>query len=312
MTAPTTPHDEFFKAIFTNLRHARDLLQGLLPATVSSQMDLAALELDQTSYVSEALRESCTDLVFTCPLQGAPAIVAILLEHKSWEPANPHLQLLRYMLSIWEQNMADGIPLRVVIPILIHQGDRRWDVRPFVESFPELPESFHRFVPSFDLVYEDLFTATISELNTIFRDALVQTALATMKYTSAKDDAGLLQLAEGLSPELGNLPPDEALRTLRQLLEYIFKANDTHLRDALFQLLHPNMKGSTMTIAESWIQEGIEKGIERGIEQGIEQGIERGIRVSKLEDARKMLEHGIAWSIITDVTGIKSEDLEAN
>lgn len=30
----------------------------------------------------------------------------------------------------------------------------------------------------------------------------------------------------------------------------------------------------------------------------------------QLEDARMMLEHGIAWSIIADVTGIRSEDLE--
>ncbi|MEN9353103.1 MAG: hypothetical protein RL318_428 [Fibrobacterota bacterium] len=59
-------------------------------------------------------------------------------------------------------------------------------------------------------------------------------------------------------------------------------------------------------IMEWFKQEGIEEGIEKGIERGIEQGI----RTSKLEDARKMLEHGIAWSIITDVTGIKPEDLE--
>lgn len=296
MTAQaSTPHDEFFKAIFTNVRHARDLLQGLLPADISCQMDLAALELDQTSYISESLKESCTDLVFTCPLQGAPAMVAILLEHKSWEPAYPHLQLLRYMLSIWEQNLADGHPLRVVIPILIHQGERRWDIRPFAESFVGLPDSFRRFVPSFELVYEDLFTTSAAELGSIFQNAVVQIALTTMKYTSAKDDAGMLRLAKGLSPELGGLPPDESVRTLHQLLEYIFKSNETHLRDALIQLLHPKMKGSTVTIAESWIQEGIEQ----------------GIRAKALEDARKLEEHGVSWEIITSATGVKPEDLAA-
>ncbi|MEN9355602.1 MAG: hypothetical protein RL318_2927 [Fibrobacterota bacterium] len=303
-TRPKSAHDEFFKAIFTNVRHARDLLKGLLPTDISCQMDLSALELDQTSYVSESLKESCTDLVFRCPMQGAPAMVAILLEHKSWEPASPHLQLLRYMLSIWEQNLADGDPLRVVIPILIHQGERRWDVRPFVESFAGLPDSFRRFVPSFDLVYEDLFTTSAADLGTIFQDVVVQTALATMKYTSAKDDAGMLELAKGLSPELGGLPPDESVRTLHQLLEYIFKSNDTRLRDALIQLLHPNMKGSTVTIAESWIQEGIER--------GMEQGIEKGIRAKALEDAQKMLDRNCEWDFITEITGLKPEDLDAN
>jgi hypothetical protein len=36
----------------------------------------------------------------------------------------------------------------------------------------------------------------------------------------------------------------------------------------------------------------------------------KGKLEGKLEDARKMLEHGIAWDIITDVTGVKSADLK--
>ncbi len=51
------------------------------------------------------------------------------------------------------------------------------------------------------------------------------------------------------------------------------------------------------------------EGLDRGIQQGIEQGIEKGALQARREDARKMLEHGIAWSIVTDVTGLTSEDL---
>jgi predicted transposase/invertase (TIGR01784 family) len=64
-------------------------------------------------------------------------------------------------------------------------------------------------------------------------------------------------------------------------------------------------------IMEWFKQEGLEEGYERGIEQGIERGIERGARASKLEDARKLEEHGVSWTIITSATGIKPEDLEA-
>jgi len=67
-------------------------------------------------------------------------------------------------------------------------------------------------------------------------------------------------------------------------------------------------------IMEWFRQEGIEagyqEGMEKGIERGIERGMEKGIRTSKLEDARKMREHGIAWSIVTDVTGMTPEDLQ--
>ena len=50
--------------------------------------------------------------------------------------------------------------------------------------------------------------------------------------------------------------------------------------------------------------------IELWRQEGIEIGIERGTRRKGLDAARKMREHGIAWDIVTDVTGIRPEDLE--
>lgn len=36
----------------------------------------------------------------------------------------------------------------------------------------------------------------------------------------------------------------------------------------------------------------------------------QGKSESKLESARKLLEHGVSWDIITDSTGVKSADLK--
>jgi hypothetical protein len=38
-------------------------------------------------------------------------------------------------------------------------------------------------------------------------------------------------------------------------------------------------------------------------------GLEEGICASKREDARKMLARGYEWNAITDITGIRPEDL---
>ena len=63
-----------------------------------------------------------------------------------------------------------------------------------------------------------------------------------------------------------------------------------------------------MPIIMEWLrQEGIEIGLERGVRQGLDQGI----RQKAFEDARRMLGHDISWAIITDVTGIRPEDLQA-
>lgn len=46
-------------------------------------------------------------------------------------------------------------------------------------------------------------------------------------------------------------------------------------------------------------------------EEGLEKGLEQGIRASKLEDARRMLARGCDWDFITDITGLRLEDLDA-
>ena len=70
--------------------------------------------------------------------------------------------------------------------------------------------------------------------------------------------------------------------------------------------LNQRLREHEMPEIMDWLRE---EGIEIGIAKGRTQGLEEGIRTSKLEDARKMREHGIAWDIVTDVTGIKPEDL---
>lgn len=47
----------------------------------------------------------------------------------------------------------------------------------------------------------------------------------------------------------------------------------------------------------------------KGRQEGREEGRQEGALNASREDARKMLEHGIPWSVITDVTGLTPEDL---
>ena len=43
----------------------------------------------------------------------------------------------------------------------------------------------------------------------------------------------------------------------------------------------------------------------------IEHFTNQRMHAKALEDARRMREHGIAWEVVTDITGVKPEDLEA-
>lgn len=44
-----SPHDEFFKEIFGDLEHARDLLRGIFPPDLLEILDLDHLQREPTS-----------------------------------------------------------------------------------------------------------------------------------------------------------------------------------------------------------------------------------------------------------------------
>ena len=117
-----------------------------------------------------------------------------------------------------------------------------------------------------------------------------------------------LAVARSLTPDLGTgLDDDQAVRTLRILLEYILDAGVAEVRNHLFQSLHPNLKGQAMTLGDLLRQEGRVEGEIIGKAEGLNEGR----RSQAIADALKMREHGISWEIITDVTGLRPEDLEA-
>jgi len=70
--------------------------------------------------------------------------------------------------------------------------------------------------------------------------------------------------------------------------------------------LNQRLRERDMPEIMDWLRE---EGIEIGLSKGRMEGMEKGVRSTKLEDARRMRNHGIPWEIITDVTGLKPEDL---
>ena len=55
----------------------------------------------------------------------------------------------------------------------------------------------------------------------------------------------------------------------------------------------------------------METAIDEAREEVLEQGIERGRHEGRLELIRKMLSRGLPLKVVSDVTGLSSEELEA-
>ena len=59
------------------------------------------------------------------------------------------------------------------------------------------------------------------------------------------------------------------------------------------------------------METAIDEAREEGLEQGLEQGLERGRYEGQLELIRKMLSKGLPLKVVSDVTGLSLEELEA-
>jgi predicted transposase/invertase (TIGR01784 family) len=99
-------HDNFFRKVFSETANVETFLEAELPRDLYQQLDLAELALDPTSYISEAYKESLSDVVVKCRTKAddTPVDIYILFEHKSHPDKRVLRQLLRYMYLMWEKD----------------------------------------------------------------------------------------------------------------------------------------------------------------------------------------------------------------
>ena len=145
-------HDALFKRTLREERNARDFLHLALPTQLKELLDLEHLTVRSGSHVSEEMELSLSDVVISTRLKE-PQLdtdIYILFEHKSYHAKGVMLQLLGYMLRMWEQDFEQQRPFRLVIPLVYYHGPTKWTVpQQFLENFTAVPDGLTPYVPDF-------------------------------------------------------------------------------------------------------------------------------------------------------------------
>ena len=177
---PSKPHDEFFKATFSRIEIVVDYLQKMLPTELVDLLLIKELKRVNGSYISPALKEYFSDLIYECPVKhpNVEVSLALLFEHKSHPEQYPHLQLLRYMLDAWEEQLRQGKTLTLIIPIVIYHGEANWTKRNLSSYFGDgLPEHLLAFLPQFDYQFTHVTAMSDAEILALGKSLLVNTFL---------------------------------------------------------------------------------------------------------------------------------------
>jgi predicted transposase/invertase (TIGR01784 family) len=212
--------------------------------------------------------------------------LALLFEHKSFVPSFPHTQLLRYILNIWNQHMAQGREAPIVLPILFYHGRSKWKYLPLSHYLSGDTDRFCRFIPGFDYLLVDLSEYSDEQIKTrIFTRTAVKIAMLVQKHIFYPE-----MLQEHLKGffKLGILyfRQEEGLRFLESVCRYIYTATEIEAETIIktVDALPQRAEEVVMTTAEKLRKEGREE--------------------AKLEDARKMLEEGLDEKLIMRITGL--------
>ncbi|MBN1835397.1 MAG: Rpn family recombination-promoting nuclease/putative transposase, partial [Spirochaetales bacterium] len=251
------PHDRFFRAAFGRADLARELLADALPPGLIGRLDLDALEVSGESFVDPELASHQSDLRVRTRLRGSPLLVYVLVEHKSSPDRWTRLQLLRYVVRIWERERGRNPRARTLpplVPLIVYHGRRRWR-HPLSFAGYFLPDAeLAPFVPG--------FTSLILDLRQRGDDMLTgslqyQAALRALKHALSGLRPHLAEILRALAA----LPMEEDQKTfVSALLEYILQAgNDVEARDLETEFEHVGsaaVREVYMTVADRLIEKG--------------------------------------------------------
>ncbi|TVQ98228.1 MAG: hypothetical protein EA399_10995, partial [Desulfovibrionales bacterium] len=138
---------------------AADFLANYLPAKVLKHVRLDTLTITKDSFVNEKQAEHYSDLLYQVMLStGLPGFVYFLFEHKSYPDRFVALQLLRYIIEIWElylkqQPQAKILPL--IIPVVASNNKFKGPTTRLNEIIATQDSDLDAYVPDFKLAFDD-------------------------------------------------------------------------------------------------------------------------------------------------------------
>ena len=221
--------------------------------------------------MDEELRTTRSDCLFEMRLKtGDPAFVYALLEHKSTPDPRTPLQLLGYMVRIWER-YAERDPARLrglppIISMVFYHGAPDWNVAPSIFDMIERHEALDALVRSMEYVLRNLGEIDTGRLS---GDPAVRAALALMKYVQRTKDLDHELLADVLL----DLPDGTNLEAAAMRYIFMVYEIDRPLLENAMRLAYPeNWETRMGTIAEVFVQQGEARGMHRGRLEGRQEG----------------------------------------
>lgn len=242
-------------------------------------------------------------MLYQTRLQGDGRALSLyfLFEHKSQPESLIALQLLGYLLGIWQEQVKQKRPLSPIIPLVVYHGEKVWQVPTDFFSLLEAPEGLRPYLLDFHYQLSDFSHLSIEEIKGEIWLRVCLSVLRAIFHPGLHHELfPLITLAFELREKA------TGVEYIRTILYYLTRATGRVSREELEQaLLAQGAPGEKLmeTIADEYIQLGVERGLKQGLEQGREQGSEQGRLEATRNIARQLLKlHDVVT--VSEITGL--------
>jgi len=170
------PHARTFEYVLRNKEAAASLLKD--------KLDFRTLRISNIKYIDKKLKDYFSDLLYEIKLKPGHKSVFIwlLFEHKCREEWFICLQLLKYMVGIWELYLKQNEKakyLPVIIPLVIYHGKPKWSISERFVSLFEEPSDMEEYILDFKYNLYDISHMPDEEIR---GTPLLKIFLTTFKY----------------------------------------------------------------------------------------------------------------------------------
>jgi predicted transposase/invertase (TIGR01784 family) len=253
------PHAKAFTFFFKDKETAISMLKGYLPENIKKKLNFNSLKISKDSFIDKRLKNYFADLLYEIKLKSGKksAFIYILFEHKCWEDWFVCLQLLKYMVRIWElflKQNEDEKYLPVIVPLVLYHGQPKWELSKNFISLFEDPAGFEPYIPDFSFDLQDV--SHMPDEN-IQGNPLLRMILTTFKYIHSPEIRNKLWDIFKLFLELSN--KDNISEYLEALVTYLVnspgKLTEEELQEPVNRLIEQG--GADMqTIFDKWVEKG--------------------------------------------------------
>lgn len=268
MSNNTSIHDNFIRSILANKKIARDYFKKYLPAFVSKQLDFSTLTQLTDTYLSDSLKKSMSDIVYSCRRKDGKGFVkvSLLIEHKSYPDKYTSIQIGGYIFSALQKQAQNKEPLSLVIPVLLYHGREKWQYHTLSNLFENLDEDWKRYLPDFEYIYNDLGALTDAQVETLNNKFLTASFLA-LKHGFEKE------WLENNAVQLLVLAAEGPKILQKGFIIYLYSRG--RLKEKILNSLPESIKKNVMNTLDIYVEKGRKEGMEKGIEKGMEKGMEK-------------------------------------